>query len=336
MGKLTAAHAGISLAGLTHYVLTFDGSRSEALLALLSPAGAAGPAPALCLANAAISAVLGVHSLVRWLFLGPLSVTEAHNVTERCFTLFLIKLVSFLALLSEPDNADCAVYTLWALASGCLAVHAGLCRDRLEALNNSPNASRLAKSRALALLAFLALSTLGICRAGLALFDSPLFVLHDSLLLCVSVAQLLLHTCVSLSDGTAEEDRGAEWRRSLVFAADCACECAADLLGLLHAWLCCWMHGLSLTLLDVVLLLYARMLACSLLERLRRVHAFALASRALSRSYPDVQALDELCAVCRERLEVGKRLPCGHMLHRACLQRWLERVASCPICRRPL
>lgn len=40
-------------------------------------------------------------------------------------------------------------------------------------------------------------------------------------------------------------------------------------------------------------------------------------------------------AVADERLR-PKKLPCGHILHFACLRSWLERQQNCPTCRRPV
>ena len=42
-----------------------------------------------------------------------------------------------------------------------------------------------------------------------------------------------------------------------------------------------------------------------------------------------------LTAAIDERLR-PKRLPCGHILHFACLRSWLERQQNCPTCRRPV
>ena len=42
-----------------------------------------------------------------------------------------------------------------------------------------------------------------------------------------------------------------------------------------------------------------------------------------------------LTAVIDERLR-PKKLPCGHILHFACLRSWLERQQNCPTCRRPV
>ncbi|KAL4888192.1 hypothetical protein BDV59DRAFT_189115 [Aspergillus ambiguus] len=84
------------------------------------------------------------------------------------------------------------------------------------------------------------------------------------------------------------------------------------------------------------------------------------ATRDMNERYPDATAeevtREEVCIICREemtpwpqpadgagqpRVRVSerlrpKKLPCGHILHFACLRSWLERQQNCPTCRRPV
>lgn len=90
------------------------------------------------------------------------------------------------------------------------------------------------------------------------------------------------------------------------------------------------------------------------------------ATRDMNERYPDATAeevaREDVCIICREEMtstqppvgadgEAGpqpaaaarvpdrlrpKKLPCGHILHFACLRSWLERQQNCPTCRRPV
>lgn len=90
------------------------------------------------------------------------------------------------------------------------------------------------------------------------------------------------------------------------------------------------------------------------------------ATRDMNERYPDATAeevaREEVCIICREDMvsvqpapgaDEGngqpaantrrvpdrlrpKKLPCGHILHFACLRSWLERQQNCPTCRRPV
>ncbi|PGG95889.1 hypothetical protein AJ79_09826 [Helicocarpus griseus UAMH5409] len=89
------------------------------------------------------------------------------------------------------------------------------------------------------------------------------------------------------------------------------------------------------------------------------------ATRDMNERYPDATAEEiaggDVCIICREDMEPWqpagppngntprarpatrpsdrlrpKKLPCGHILHFACLRSWLERQQNCPTCRRPV
>ncbi|PYH47676.1 E3 ubiquitin-protein ligase HRD1 [Aspergillus saccharolyticus JOP 1030-1] len=86
------------------------------------------------------------------------------------------------------------------------------------------------------------------------------------------------------------------------------------------------------------------------------------ATRDMNERYSDATAeevaREEVCIICREEMtqwyragqggqpaqQQGrasdrlrpKKLPCGHILHFACLRSWLERQQNCPTCRRPV
>lgn len=39
------------------------------------------------------------------------------------------------------------------------------------------------------------------------------------------------------------------------------------------------------------------------------------------------------CAICWEKMDSARKLPCGHLFHNGCLQSWMEQEPSCPTCR---
>ncbi|KZF24990.1 hypothetical protein L228DRAFT_59795 [Xylona heveae TC161] len=108
----------------------------------------------------------------------------------------------------------------------------------------------------------------------------------------------------------------------------------------------------------------------SFLGRIRDFIRYRNATRDMNDRYPDATAddlaRDNVCIICREEMmpwqvpnegrragEGGlrsarrvnttlderlrpKKLPCGHILHFACLRSWLARQQVCPTCRRPV
>jgi len=62
----------------------------------------------------------------------------------------------------------------------------------------------------------------------------------------------------------------------------------------------------------------------------QRIHACCPSERLASN-------LDDACPICLEQLSAGekvRKLPCGHVMHCECGDRWLETAGTCPTCRR--
>ncbi|KAF7716556.1 Uncharacterized protein PECH_004357 [Penicillium ucsense] len=104
--------------------------------------------------------------------------------------------------------------------------------------------------------------------------------------------------------------------------------------------------------------------ARSFVRRIGDFIRYRKATRDMSSRYPDATpeetAREDVCIICREEMISilpaaptegapappppanvpdrlrPKKLPCGHVLHFACLRSWLERQQRCPTCRRPV
>lgn len=58
----------------------------------------------------------------------------------------------------------------------------------------------------------------------------------------------------------------------------------------------------------------------------------------MEKNYPlataeDLQHNCDNCAICWEKMDTARKLPCSHLFHNSCLQSWLEQDTSCPTCR---
>ncbi|CAG8329590.1 unnamed protein product [Penicillium salamii] len=106
----------------------------------------------------------------------------------------------------------------------------------------------------------------------------------------------------------------------------------------------------------------------SFVRRIVDFMRYRKATRDMNERYPDATAeevtREDVCIICREEMTPvqpaqpadgadgantraaearpvperlrPKKLPCGHILHFACLRSWLERQQNCPTCRRPV
>lgn len=102
----------------------------------------------------------------------------------------------------------------------------------------------------------------------------------------------------------------------------------------------------------------------SFYKRINDFVRYRQATKDMNDRYPDATpeevAQEDVCIICREDMRAWgppaqdanapqqppptaldernrpKKLPCGHILHFACLRSWLERQQNCPTCRRPV
>ena len=72
-------------------------------------------------------------------------------------------------------------------------------------------------------------------------------------------------------------------------------------------------------------------------EAVERSRREAAEERERQREAAAARAEEVQCVICQETIRGGdQRLPCAHVFHRACLQRWLPEHRSCPVCRTPV
>ena len=50
----------------------------------------------------------------------------------------------------------------------------------------------------------------------------------------------------------------------------------------------------------------------------------------------EIREAGGICIICRDDMSEGRRLPCGHVFHFACLRLWLQQQQSCPTCRQDI
>ena len=137
------------------------------------------------------------------------------------------------------------------------------------------------------------------------------------------------------------------------------------ILYLTFFFVLCMFYGMPIHIIRDVLLTIR-----SFWKRIADFVRYRHATKDMNERYPDATAeeiaREDVCIICREQMrpwytgaipetQAGpgalpdrivattvderlrpKKLPCGHILHFACLRSWLERQQNCPTCRRPV
>ena len=155
-------------------------------------------------------------------------------------------------------------------------------------------------------------------------------------------------------DENEVEVEGWEGKGSWVFYLDLATDFFKLVLYLSFFVILLVFYGLPIHIMRDVFL------TCrSFFKRISDFIKYRRATSDMNARYPDATVEDigreDVCIICREEMRPyepppegqqqpnpvaersrPKKLPCGHVLHFACLRSWLERQQVCPTCRRPV
>ncbi|XP_046397558.1 E3 ubiquitin-protein ligase AMFR-like [Ischnura elegans] len=104
-----------------------------------------------------------------------------------------------------------------------------------------------------------------------------------------------------------------------------------------HLHMLLWAN-VFLSMASLVICMQLRYLAHEVRRRLQRHRNYLCVLKHMQDNYPmateeDLSANSDNCAICWEKMDAARKLPCSHLFHDSCLQSWLEQDASCPTCR---
>eukprot|EP00899_Mesostigma_viride_P025328 jgi/Mesvir1/5980/Mv00734-RA.1 len=133
-----------------------------------------------------------------------------------------------------------------------------------------------------------------------------------------------------------------ESRNAVLHVYDFVLDVASMALQLAHIAHILFLHGFALQIIDLVMFLHIRSVLGALFTRVRGFVNYWRATTNLRKAFKDAtpQQLADFnddCAICKERMQCAKVLPCGHLFHLPCLRSWLEQSRAnnytCPTCR---
>lgn len=107
-----------------------------------------------------------------------------------------------------------------------------------------------------------------------------------------------------------------------------------------HLHMLLW-GNIFLSMASLVICMQLRFLFYEFKRRLNRHQNYRRVVKNIEARFPmateeEIKDHNDKCAVCWERMESSRKLPCGHLFHNACLLSWLEQDTSCPTCRMSL
>ncbi|KPV74675.1 uncharacterized protein RHOBADRAFT_36590 [Rhodotorula graminis WP1] len=289
------------------------------------------------------------------IFFGELRLVEVERLQERGW--FAIT-ETLLALTIFRDDFDSSFVVLF-VSLLFLKVFHWLAADRVEAMEQAAQVSRLAHLRMVGLLSLLLLADVGFIfnAADSIMVDGPTVMIMFASEYLILVATALatgakyIINCVDMRRDTPWEDKSV-----YIFYVELAADFFKLLTYLVFFGLILSFYGLPLNILrDVYITLR------SFILKVRDLRRYRQATRNMDELYPDATSdemaamTDRTCIICREDMEyrpapgaegqpapapvpppragpndTPKKLPCSHVFHFHCLRSWLERQQSCP------
>eukprot|EP01101_Sappina_pedata_P003523 TRINITY_DN1407_c0_g1_i2.p1 TRINITY_DN1407_c0_g1~~TRINITY_DN1407_c0_g1_i2.p1 ORF type:complete len:464 (+),score=89.70 TRINITY_DN1407_c0_g1_i2:1-1392(+) len=301
----------------------------------------------VALVNMAYTLLYLFGKILIYAFFGHLRDLERQNLSERLFNYVIFKFLFVCAVL-DPDMKELIVWASWFTILGFLKIFSLLCRDRFEFLVTfSPNSRMDAHVKVLSLLGTILLSDIIFCYLCIWIFLGAgagasviLLLTFECATLFLDTVQTLVKYGIHLYDVFYAEGNWDK-RGACIYYTEFVTDSLVLLVTLAHYIQIFVLHGVSLSLVDIVLFFHMRSVFLNLRDKIVAYRNYRTLANHLNSKYPDV-ALEELqerdddCAICREKMSTAKKLPCSHTFHLSCLRSWLEQHHSCPTCRRSL
>jgi len=256
----------------------------------------------------------------------------------------LVKLVFFGAALS-PDMPEYLTWTAWFAPVGVLRVAVTLTKQHMDdvmavdAAAPPGTVARVLGANLLAVYAVAALAAAGFYLFGSAGASVLLLLLFDHVVVLISA----LSTTAAFLVYRFDQSVNGVWERraAILYNIDLVTDIASSVVTLAHFAHLQYVHGVAFSLVDLTLLVQARIVWVQLSKRIASHRNYVRLVRSIRETYrslsgDELSGRDDCCAICREKMTTALELPCSHLFHQSCLMTWLEEHSSCPNCRRHL
>jgi len=292
----------------------------------------------------AFCSLLIFGKLVQLLFFGHLRTDESRKIHDRVLNYILFKIVFsgvILELLGWEDILSCV---LWFTVLGFLKIFALLCNDRLSFLLTTANINTSKHSRIFTLLNIIFISNIFWFSYCFYLFETTydvyLVLTFECFILFLDTTQTIIKYLIFV---IFKNHINWESQTKYMYHTELVTDTVGLLLTLTHYCQVLYMHGISFTLIDAVLFLNMRKVFNRLRQKINAYMNYRKLAKAMDSVFPTVKRAefetgeyDDICLICRDQMETGKKLPCGHVFHESCILSWLEQQNTCPTCREPL
>lgn len=294
----------------------------------------------LIILAAACCCTLLTCSLIKYLFLGKLRDSEHQMLKRTLWEYFQDKGLFVLFILDTHSYEVRSYWMSWYMLLASLLLLSMISNQRLEYLAVSPSAKRWSIVKLFMLQSGLVAASVA-CLSYVTLSEpSPnrVFLITDISYATTFVTFVMWKFMISVYD--MKKRSVWENKTATIYYTDLVQTLLLSIMELLRFTYLAFMSHAHIVI-RVINLLRAHNLLTEIYKRYVK-HQHYLHIMQLMDSYITMATEDEItrakreCAICWERMDTARKLPCQHLFHSSCLRLWLEQDPSCPMCRKSL
>ncbi|XP_052816221.1 E3 ubiquitin-protein ligase AMFR-like [Mya arenaria] len=296
------------------------------------------------LVNTAYCCLILLGKLVQKVVFGELRVSEQQHVRDKFWNFLFYKFIFVFGVMNVQTMEEVVLWVAWFTVLGFFHLLTQLAKDRFEYVSFSPTTPRLVHVKLLSLLCVIILSCCGLLalcvytglQNGITIFA---FMAAECLLLAIRTLYVVARYCLHLVDMNLE----GVWenRATYIYYTELVFELAALSIDFGHHLHMLLWGNIFLSMASLVICMQLRYLFYEFQRRIKRHKNYRKVVKNMEERFSmatpeEIASNDDDCAVCWEKMETARKLPCGHLFHNSCLRSWLEQDTSCPTCRQSL
>ncbi|XP_028044389.1 E3 ubiquitin-protein ligase AMFR-like isoform X2 [Rhopalosiphum maidis] len=296
------------------------------------------------LCNGAICSIVMIGAVIQSLVLGNLRPVEHVQFRERLWNWVIYKFIFMFIILKAYTLDKVALWLFWYSTLGFLHLMTSLCKDRFEYMwmsmgtGTRVNWKYIHMSVLLSIGFIFSLLLLNFAYlVGLTLSKHIFaFMVIECLMLAGSIVHIFLRHYIQLFHRNSINHTTSPG--ILIYYAELSLDLGIRVMEILHySHAIIWTNS-YLTMAGFVIFMHMRQLISDIQKRLQKHKNFLWVHSHLEKNYPmateeELDTNSDNCAICWEKMDSARKLPCGHLFHNGCLQSWMEQEPSCPTCR---
>lgn len=282
---------------------------------------------------------------------GQLRVSEQQHLEEKFWNFVFYKFIFVFGVINVQYLEEVLLWCSWFSLLGFLHLLSQLGKDRFEYLSFSPTTPAWSHVKLLGLLGCIFVLSLFMFLVSIFVgffqgLNTFAFMSAEVILLGIRTLHVIVRYVLHLYDicrdtnGSLSRDTATalEKRGSVIYYIELGFELTALIIDFVHHMHMLLWSNIFLSMASLVICMQLRYLFHEMQRRWKKHRNYLWVLNHMEQNYPmasaeEIAANSDNCAICWEKMETARKLPCSHLFHTMCLQSWLEQDKSCPTCR---